>query len=187
MVEELSATKDAEDRLDEIFEEFDNLRRTTEHSNPVLPIVARLYQQMVKIAMIHCCSRAEYKVEPINITDVEFAYLSIKNYYVTIQDVIEKHIFNNSNEKNKLKILNVIKDGEYVDKRTLYNATRELNKRERDSILDELVELGFIDRLSVNVKGKNKIVFKFINEDDDLAVTSPSESTVDSEQSEELR
>jgi len=189
MVEELSATKEAEEKLDAVFEEFDNLRRTTEHSNPVLPIVARLYQQMVKIAMIHCCSRAEYKVEPINITDVEFAYLTIKNYYVTIQDVIEKHIFNNSNEKNKLKILNVIKEGEYVDKRTLYNATRELNKRERDSILDELVELGFIDRLSVNVKGKNKIVFKFLedNEDDDLAVTSPSESTVDSECNEELR
>jgi len=189
MVTELKADEEANRRLDEIFTEFDNLRRNTEPTSPALPIISRLYQQMVKLIIIHACSRSVNSVPTVNITDVTFGYLTIIQYYDTIKLVIEKHIFNNSNEKNKLKILNVIKEGEYVDKRTLYNATRELNKRERDSILDELVELGFIDRLSVNVKGKNKIVFKFLedNEDDDLAVTSPSESTVDSECNEELR
>ena len=46
--------------------------------------------------------------------------------------------------------------------------------------MDELVELGFIDRLSVNVKGKNKIVFKFLedevdNEENEEEVRASSE------------
>jgi len=174
LVTELEADEKANKRLDEIFLEFDELRRNKEHSDPLLPIVARLYQQMVKITMIHACSRSEFEIPTVNITDVEFGYLTMLSYYETIQQVINKHIFNNSNEKNKLKILNTIKESDsLVDKRALYNATRELNKRERDSILDELVELGFIDRLSVNVKGRNKIVFKAVNEDESLTAPSP--------------
>lgn len=166
LVTELEADNKANERLDEIFKEFDALRRSKEHSDPLLPIISRLYQQMVKITMIHACSRAEFEIPTINITDVEFGYLTMLSYYETIQEVINKHIFNNSNEKNKLKIINLIKESKtLVDKRSIYNATRELNKRERDSILDELVELGFIDRLSVNHKGKNKIVYKHVTEE----------------------
>ena len=168
LVTELKANKEANARLDEIFTEFDDLRRSKKHSDPILPIVARLYQQMVKIAMIHACSRANMCVPTINITDIEFGYLTMMNYYVTIQEVIEKHIFNNSNEKNKLKILNVIKESNFTSKRTIYNATRELNKRERDSILDELVDLGFIERVSTQVNNKYKTGYVYTDDNEEI-------------------
>lgn len=167
-VTELKASEEANERLDKIFYEFDDLRRSKPHTDPSLPIIARLYQQMVKITMIHACSRANMSVPTIEIEDVEFGYLTIKHYYETIQDVLQKHIFNNSNEKNKLRVLNVIKELDYASKRDIYNSTRDLTKRERDSILEELIELGFIDTVNVSKKsGGYKIAYKFLEENNE--------------------
>jgi hypothetical protein len=167
-VTELEADDKANKRLDDIFTEFDTLRRGLKHTDPSLPIVSRLYQQMVKLVIIHACSRANMEVPIVNITDVEFAYLTIKQYHETIKEVIDTHIFSNSNEKNKLKVLNTIKKLGIASKREIYNATRELNKRDRDQILEELTELQFIARDSVQGRsGSYKIVYKLLEEENE--------------------
>lgn len=166
LVTELEATESANKKLDVIFKEFDDLRRSKKHSDPLLPIIARLYQQMIKITMIHACSRSDLCVPIINVDDINFGYLTMMHYYETIQDVIDKHIFNNSNEKNKLKILNVIKNNSFTGKREIYNASRDLNKRERDGILAELVDLQFIEAVNKQVGTKYTTGYIYTNEEE---------------------
>lgn len=158
---ELSANEEANKRLDEVFHEFDTLRCNTEHNDPTLPIVARLYQQMVKIVIIHACSRSGMEVPIINKDDVEFGYKTIQYYFKTIKGIVEKYIFSSKGEKYKVQILNIVKDLQCVTKRELYEATKELTKRERDSIIDELVELEYITQSSYQDKntGQYKIVY----------------------------
>lgn len=165
---ELKADRNANKELDTVFEEFDTLRRNTKHDNPILPIVARLYQQMVKLVIIHACSRTEFEVPTINVDDVRFGYETIMCYYQTIQQVIDKYIFSSKDEKNKLKVLNTVKARGASTLRDIYDATRDITKRERDNILEELIELRFIDRIAVQeeVDGQlvHKIYYKFLED-----------------------
>jgi hypothetical protein len=48
----LNASEKAHLLLDSIFTEFDNMRRESDKDDPMLPITSRLYQQMVKIAIL---------------------------------------------------------------------------------------------------------------------------------------
>jgi hypothetical protein len=162
---EIQSTESAELRLDSIFGEFDALRRSTEAHSPLLPIIARLYQQMIKVIMISAASRNANKIPFIDVLDVEFGYKTILYYYDTIQEVIERYIFNNNNEREQMKIVNIIKDnGGTITKRLLTRKTRSMNKRTRDSHLEDLIESGEVLRDTQHVEGSNQQVLVFIGE-----------------------
>ena len=154
-VTELEADRDANKRLDRVFQEFDGLRRNTEHDNPILPIVARLYQQMIKLVIIHACSRANMEVPIINVDDVEFGYKSIMCYYHTIADIVDQYVFRSPEEEKKKRVINVIRSRGAATLRDIYEVCKDIRKRERDNILEELVELGFITRNAVQETDKD--------------------------------
>lgn len=162
---ELTCTDEASKRLDELFTEFDLLRTTTNHNDPMLPIISRLYQQMIKLIIISACARTAYDVPVIIQNDVEFGYELIKYYMISVKQVVSRYIFNNNTEREAVKVINVIRDnGNKITKSDLYRQTRELKKRERDTILDDLMEGGTIIRDVETVDGKKTTVFYLVKE-----------------------
>lgn len=158
---DLKATPEAEIRLDEIFLELDTVRRKTRQDDPTLPIVARLYQQMVKLVVISACCRTAQDVPVIQTADVEFAYSLIMYYFDTIQEVIEKYIFENKTQMNSQKVINTIAtNGGFMTKAALYQKTRTLTKRERENILDDLLDSDLIIRDMESIDGTPTIVFR---------------------------
>jgi hypothetical protein len=142
---DLKATKAAEDLLDSYFEEFDALRRKTDKMDPLLPIIARLYQQMVKLVIVSASMRTVMNVPLITDKDVQFGYELIKFYFGTISEVVDRYVFENKVQMNSQKILNLIKDaGGSMSKQNLFKASRSLTKREREQILEDLVHSNMV-------------------------------------------
>jgi hypothetical protein len=160
---ELRATKAAEDRLDEIFIALDSLRRDTEATDPKLPIIARLYQQMTKLVMISAACRTIQDIPVIQKEDVEFGYALIMYYFDTIGEVVDKYVFENKTQMNSQKILNLISDeGGSIILKDLFKKARFLNKRERDNIIEDLLSSGLIDREMETINGQPEIVVRRI-------------------------
>ena len=158
---ELKATKDAEDRLDEIFTELDTLRRTTEQDDPKLPIIARLYQQMVKLVIISASCRTIQDVPVIQKDDVDFSFATIMYYYETVGEVVDKYIFENKTQMNSQKILNTIIDnGGFMTQTELYKKSRSLTKREREAILEDLEASGLIEKGLSGSGREQKIIIR---------------------------
>lgn len=165
---ELEANNEANTRLDAIFEEFDTLRISCNHNDPKLPIIARLYQQMIKLVIISACSRVrDGKLPVINTEDVEFGYKTIKFYYSNIGEVVSRYIFGNQQEAMNVKILNIIRDnGGSITKTELSRSTRGMNKKQRDSIVEDLIESGDIIRNLENREGRNHVMFYLMENGD---------------------
>ena len=163
---ELKADLKANSRLDEIFNEFDELRVNTDNKDAKLPIIARLYQQMIKLVIIHACSRVNNDVPIINMDDVEFGYKTILFYYETITEVVKKYIFANNQEKDATTILNLMRDnGGEITKTQLSRKTRGMVKRHRESLIEDLLDSEQIIRDIKNIKGKNQTVYFILEEE----------------------
>ena len=145
-VTELQSDKEASELLDQYFAEFDEQRRSLESHDVLLPVVARLYQQMVKIAIIHACSRVFNEVPTMNKDDVEFAYKAIQYNYAVFSYVVDHYVFESTSERNFVKVLNVIDicGTNGITRRNLFKRTRSLSKREREQVVQDLVDYGEI-------------------------------------------
>jgi hypothetical protein len=160
---DLKANKAAEDRLDEIFNELDEIRRETDPNDPKLPIIARLYQQMVKIVIVSACCRTTHEIPVIQKDDVEFGYALIMYYYNTIQDIIDTYVFENRTQMNSQKVINIIKNaGGALPKTELYKQTRNLTKKEREGILDDLLASGLVARDLETIEGQQVVVLRLL-------------------------
>jgi hypothetical protein len=158
---DLKASRGAEEELDAIFAKLDKLRRETQQDDPKLPIIARLYQQMVKLVVISACCRTVQDVPVIQKKDVDFAYSLIMYYFDTIGDVVDKYIFENKTQMNSQKVINtILNNGGFMTKEELYKKTRTLTKRERENILEDLLASGLISRDLESVDGTQTIVFR---------------------------
>ena len=142
MVEEIEATDLANRRLDGIFSEFDALRCSTKAGSALKPIVSRLYQQMLKAVLLHAVGRAEFKKPVVEVVDVDFGYALIKYYYASISSIVEKYIFKNTREHKLLTVLAKIRfyGVEGITKARLMRETRDLSSKERNEILEELIQ-----------------------------------------------
>lgn len=158
---QVQADTEANARLDELFNEFDELRRSTKGTDPKLPIICRLYQQMVKLVLIHSVSRCGVNIPVVNKVDVEFGYKTILYYYHNFSNIIDKYIHEGSHDKKVSRVFNIIEEG-MISKASLVRKTKWLNKRERNGILEDLVEAErvYIDRKEF--EGRNQIVIRSI-------------------------
>ena len=160
---DLKATKEAEDRLDEIFGELDLLRRNASPTDPKLPIIARLYQQMVKLIMVSAACRTIQDVPVIQAKDVEFGFSLIMYYYNNVEEVVDSYIFENRTQMNSQKVINLInQNGGFMTKKELYQQTQGLTKRERESILEDLFESQLVYRELESIDGNQTIVFRTV-------------------------
>lgn len=163
-VTELDISNEANLRLKEIFKEFDNLRMSVNEDEPLLPVIARLYQQMIKIIIIHCCGRVVDKVPTINIDDVSFGYNMVKYLYQNMQKIISKYIYTSKNEMLSNKVLDIIVSAgnEGIVKSDLYNKTRSLTSKQREEMLKDLEEGGLISINMENKSNRRSMVYRSI-------------------------
>ena len=163
-ITKLQATKKAHELLQTYFEELDLLRITCPSDYTLLPIVSRLYQQMLKITMIHAVSRQIYKVDVIvDVEDVVFANQTVRYYYEVMKEVIGDSVFDNQYEANRNKIKSFLKkaDGKGLTKGELSRKIRYLKKREKDEILEDLIEAGEIELVSIKRKDSDKVIYAY--------------------------
>jgi len=147
-VQELIASEDASLLLDKIFDEFDNLRRNSDKDDAMLPIISRLYQQMIKIVILHAISRAGVNAQ-VQKSDVQFAYSLVNYYYRNMSEAVESLVFTNRSERDYselLQIIPMIGDSDGISRQSLSQKTRHLGVRKRDELIKELLECGEIVR-----------------------------------------
>ena len=78
-----------------------------------------------------------------------------------MQDVINKCIFSNKNEQHLQKVLSVLeKSEEGLTKKQLSNRTRFLKKKERNELLEDLLEAGQIEYVTLKKDGKVSYVYR---------------------------
>lgn len=162
---EIKATESANKKLDEYFDIFDSKRRSLDHTDSRLPIVARLYQQMLKLVMIHAGSRVDAGELPtVDVVDVEFGYKTILYYFDTISEIIRTHIHDGQNDATAKKFINYIRNASPITKSDLVRNTRWLSKRDRDNFISELSEVGDIHVERREVSGRNQLVINYIGD-----------------------
>ena len=145
VVTTLEANDKAEEALDALFKEFDDLRVETNNSDPMLPIISRGYQQAVKLMVIQACSRSVNSVPVINEEDVEFGRQTVLYFLDNMRDIVYNNIYEGKIDMELQKFLNVIKGFENgVTKRKLSSRTRNIKKRQRDELIQDLIEQGSI-------------------------------------------
>lgn len=160
---ELNATEEANQKLETHFKELDELRRNTDATNPVLPVISRLYQMMLKLCMIHAVSRCRRDEPIINEKDVDFAYKSMLYYYNNMKFLIENHIFENWVEARSRKVLRIIQqhpDG--VKMTDLTKMTKFLKTKERREVVDALIEEEQVLVITVKENDKSVLYFKAV-------------------------
>lgn len=156
-VTDLKATAEAEAKLDELFALFDKMRRSSNTTDLRLPIICRLYQQMVKIAMLHALSRSRFTVPDIELQDIEFAKKTVDYYFRNFEIMIEEYLHEGKNDKILLKVLSYLpKNGDVISKAELISKTKWLKKFERDQIIQDLIEAEkiFLDRRVIGNNSK---------------------------------
>jgi hypothetical protein len=160
LVKEIEADESANLLLDQIFDEFDELRRNSDGDDPMLPIISRLYQQTAKIAMIHSCGRMG-KDAVLNEKDVQFGYDLILYYYENMKKAVAKLVHINQNERMYSELLSYIPiiGTNGIKSQSLSTKTRYLGKRKRDELLNELIETGEVVKDRVTSKDKSFIVY----------------------------
>ena len=162
---EIASTDKANKRLDEIFEEFDSKRITEKNNHAMLPIIARLYQQMLKIIMIHAASRVIAGELPVvDIDDVNFGYKTMLYYYDTVKEIVRDHIHDGKVDATAKKFINHIRTSSPITKSELTRTTRWLDKRTRDNLLSELSEGGNIHIERREVDNRNQLVITWVED-----------------------
>lgn len=136
---ELKATAEGSKALDQTFEEFDKIRLAN-LDDTYGPIAARLYQQMIKLVMIHALANSNQQVPKIDVQDVEFGKKLILHFFDNFKVAIKGLIFDSQIEKDKASILTAIQDSGYVTRKELILATPSFTKKKRDLLIEELLD-----------------------------------------------
>jgi hypothetical protein len=137
------------------------MRIEADKEDVMLPIISRLYQQMIKICILSAVSRRG-RDALIDIEDVEFGYNLVLYYFDNMKEKIESLVYTNQNERVYTEVLKYIplKGGEGISKQKLALKTRALGKKKRDEILTELEENGEIFKdLITGDKGKQHLLY----------------------------
>lgn len=156
-------TRLANDRLTEIHAEFDKLRLDTRSDNFSKPIIARLYQQMLKIVMISAIGNVSVGELPlVKPNDVEFGYTLIKYYYQHIKGFIKDNLYETTREMKLNKVLNIIKEvgNEGLTNVELAQRCKFLSTSERLDYIKDLKEANRIF-IKADEDNTNNAVYRF--------------------------
>lgn len=136
----VESNQEADELLYGFFKEIDQERILSPEDSPYLPIISRLYQQTLKIALISACARIKTGSPIVEKEDVIFAKTIVSYYRSIMKNVVDQHIFSNETEANYVKLWRLIQNRrEPITQRKLHDKTRWLKPRERDSIIQELL------------------------------------------------
>jgi hypothetical protein len=136
-VEMLTASEAARTQLNQVFTEV-NALRSASHSVAVKPVVARIYQQIIKIAILHCVGRWKNGVPNIEVEDVVFAKDLIYYCFNNFNTVLDRYLFNSNTERYAKLVLRVIQENGEIARPALIYQTLALSNKERDEALKTL-------------------------------------------------
>lgn len=163
MVTELGATEDAHNALDDLFQFFDEKRRDSSSSDPMLPIISRGYQQAVKLMILHACSRVTNEVPVINTDDVAFGKATMLYFFDTVRDIVYNNIYEGQNDKELQKAFNMIRgEHEGMTKRQFSSRNRNIKPRRREELIRDLVEQELIIVEQVQRNGRTTTVYRAV-------------------------
>ena len=157
----IKSTREADTKLDAIFEEFDNKRVTlTQEDKQLRPIIARLYEQMLKFVMISAIGQSRGSEPVVRIEDVEFGYSLIKYFFFHISSFVKGNLFETQRGNKASKISRIIKDGgkQGVLNSTLCSLTQDIYTREREDILNDLQTAKKV-RFEIIMDGDSKYIW----------------------------
>lgn len=164
---EIGISKEADILLDSYFYKLDEIKCLPGKSLIMKPIVARLYQQMLKIVLINAVSNAKIHHIPIvNIEDVEFGYKFIRYFYSNIEEFIENTLHDNDREKNVNKILHLIKKAgkKGINNMELVKQSKSIRPNERLEIVKDLVEGQQVIRKEKIINNNVIHIFTYLGE-----------------------
>ena len=165
LVTELKATDAGNAALDVIFKEFDQLRMSTDHKEAIHPVISRLYQQMVKIVIIHAASRTTNSIPVINEIDVKFGKDTILYFLENMKVIVKKYVYDGKLDKEIKKVESIIMDVDVqhgITKRKLVGKLRNLDSRKREQIIIQLVEEGKVLVSVESRDGQNQTIYKYV-------------------------
>ncbi len=139
---EVQIEKDADELLDNYFYELDDMKCKTTIDTASKPIVARLYQQMLKMILLSAVSNMGKKTCPVvTITDVKFGHDLILYYYSKINDFIDTTLHDNDRGRSVNKVLRLIKSGGKtgISNVELIIGCKSIRPMERDEIVRDLI------------------------------------------------
>jgi hypothetical protein len=140
----LPLTRQANELLTIYHQRFDKMRVESKSSGYRRPIIARLYQHMLKIVLVSAISNTkDLNTLPIvKPGDVEFAYQLINYYLDNIVDFVKDNLYASQREMKLNKVLNAIKNAK-EDGLTNIQLARQctfLPTNERIDIIKDLKE-----------------------------------------------
>lgn len=136
---ELKADEEANKRLDLVFKEFDQLRRDN-IDDTYGPVAARLYQQMIKLVMIHALANSNQEVPLISVQDVEFGRKLILHFFENFKASISGLIFDTPIERDKAQLMSVLSEHGLLTRKEIIRHTPFFSKRKRNELLEELLD-----------------------------------------------
>jgi hypothetical protein len=159
----IPASDEARKEMSGIFKRIDILRRNTEYIDPMLPVISRLYQQIIKVAILHSAGR-HYETEPtLEKCDITFANSLIEYFYGNMQLIVDRYLYSNRTEKYTKQLLNIISDADNITHSALTWKTVALSKREREEALKALEESGKISKdVEVMKDGSRNFIYRSI-------------------------
>jgi hypothetical protein len=166
LVEEIKPDESASLLLDAVFEEFDELRRAEDPSSFRLPIIARLFQQTCKIALISAASRCAGKEIKVGRSDVEFgrdvALYSLAKFEKAVDNNMHENIQDRYASKVK-EVLRKSKDGGATLNKLIKRVRSPLTMDKKKAIIGMMVELG---DLYVQPGDRGKMKYYILEEED---------------------
>lgn len=139
---EIGITKEADLLLTKYHELFD-IKRISETTGSITrPIVSRLYQHMMKIALVSAIGNTEVDMIPkVDVKDVEFAYKLVNFYFQSIEGFVNDNLFDSQRGHKVNTILRIIKSAgiKGIASTELTRLTKSTTLAERQEILKDLI------------------------------------------------
>lgn len=157
---ELTITPEADKLLTKYHEIFD-IRRVSENGDSVSrPIVARLFQHMLKVVLISAVGNTSIDSLPkITVSDVEFGYQLVNFFFQSIEGFVNDNLHDSQRGLKVNTILRLIKQSgdNGISSTDLTKLTKSVTMKERQEILSDLMHSA---QISMEKMEDNVILFK---------------------------
>ena len=136
---EVQATDKAMEVLEICFRQYDEQRVNGEFDDKIVPVAARRFQQLCKIALIHAASRLVGKEPEVDVVDVQFASKVVNYNFDVFKNVIHDTIYESDWERETQRMWAYIAKKEGVTKAQIWRANKLPAKKKAD-ILQDLID-----------------------------------------------
>lgn len=141
----------------------------TDGNSPVRHLWGRLFENVVKIAMIFAITRN--KDNPVfESSDFEIAQMIVESSIEYLTSLASNHMSETPQEESNHEIVNAIKDaGGSMGRRDIMRKFRKLKKRDLDDIIGGLIEQEVIEVEKVTEKGRPKTIYSLLKDEQSVA------------------